>query len=168
MTLESFQNIFESKQSSKKTFYKILCLVAVIVALFLTYSVFGNQKSKGLLFLAFWLLILGTYGLYELRKHCKLTYYENNFSEEINIENVISVIKTISKGEYLQNENSFEFIYQKSWWRMDYKITIFAGENIIALNAEGRGSSDSGFIDFGASKKTEQRIINLLINNASR
>ncbi len=168
MTIESFQNIFENKQSSKKLFNKFLCIVAVIVALFLIYSVFVNQKSKGLLFLAFWLLILGTYGMFELSKLYKLTYFENDYSEEKNIENVITVVKDIAKGEYLQNENSFEFIYQKSWWRMDYKITIFAGENIIALNAEGRGSSDSGFIDFGASKKTEQEIINLLINNASR
>ncbi|MFH6971262.1 hypothetical protein [Flavobacterium petrolei] len=168
MTIESFQNSFENQKSSKKLFYKILCLVAIIVSLFLIYSVFINHKSKGLLFLAVWLLIFGTYGLFELRRHYKLTYYENNYSEELNIENIISLIQNIAKGKYTQNENSFEFIYRKSWWRMDYKVTIFAGENIIAINTEGRGSSDSGFIDFGASKKTEERIINLLIKNANR
>lgn len=168
MTIESFQNSFETQKSSKKLFYKILCLFAIIVSFFLIYLVFINHKSKGLLFLAVWLLILGTYGLIELRKHYKLTYYENNYSEELNIENTISLIQNIAKGKYIQNENSFEFIYQKSWWRMDYKVSIFAGEKVIAINAEGRGSSDSGFIDFGASKKTEKRIMNLLMKNASR
>jgi hypothetical protein len=168
MTLESFENSFENQKSSKKLFYKILCLAAIIVSLFLAYAVFVNQKSKGLLFLAVWLLILGMYGLFELRKHYKITYFENNFSEEQNIKNIISVIQSISKGEIKQNENSFEFIYQKSWWRMDYKITVLGAKNLIALNAEGRGSSDSGFIDFGASKRTEKKIINLINKNASR
>lgn len=167
MTLESFKNSFERQKSSKRLFYKILCFVAIGVSLFLIYSVFVNLKSKSLLFLAIWLLILGTYGLYELSKHYKLTYFQNNFSEEQNIENVTALIKNISKGNYNQNENSFEFIYQSSWGRVDYKVTIFVSENLIAINAEGRGSSDSGFIDFGASKKTEQRIINLLPKNAS-
>lgn len=102
-----------------------------------------------------------------MSKHYKLTYLENEYSEEKNIENVMSVIPNIAKGSYTKNENTFSFIYQKSWWRMDYKITIFAGENLIAINAEGKGSSDSGFIDFGASKKTERMIIELLIKNAS-
>jgi hypothetical protein len=168
MTLESFQDLFENQQSSKKLFYKILCVFASSTSVLLIYSVFINYKSKGLLFLAIWLLILGTYGLFELRKHYKLTYFENSFSEEQNAENVNSVIKKIAKGNYIQNENSFSFVYQKSWWRMDYKVTIFAGENIIAINSEGRGSVDSGFIDFGASKKIEQMIAKLLINNASR
>ncbi|GIZ09858.1 hypothetical protein [Flavobacterium sp. UMI-01] len=167
MTLESFENSFENQKRSKKLFYKILCIVAIIISLLLTYAVFLKHKSKGLLFLAIWLLILGMYGLFELRKHYKLTYLENNFSEEENIQNVISVIQNIAKGNYKQDENSFEFIYQKSWWRMDYKITILAVKNIIALNAEGRGSSDSGFIDFGASKRIEKNIINLLGKNAS-
>ncbi|MCL9810065.1 hypothetical protein [Flavobacterium luminosum] len=167
MLLENFQNSFEKQKNSKKLFNKILCLAVICVSFFLIYSVFVNNKSKGLLFLAFWLMILGTYGLFELRKHYKLTYFENDFSEKENIENVISVIKNIAKDSYIQNENTFSFIYQKSWWRIDYKVTIFASENLIAINAEGRGSSDSGFIDFGASKKTERSIIDLLIKNAS-
>ncbi len=167
MLLESFQNSFENQISSKKLFDKILCIVAIGSFLFLTYSVFVKHKSKGLLFLAIWLLILGIYGLFELRKHYKLTYFENNFSEEQNVENVISVIQNIAKGNYTQNENSFDFIYQRTWWRMEYKVTIFTSKNLIALNAEGRGSFNSGFIDFGASKKTEQKIINLLIKNAN-
>jgi hypothetical protein len=165
MTLESFQSSFENRKSSKILFNKILCLVASGVALFLFYSVHVNNKSKGLLFLAIWLLILGIFGLFELRKHYKLTYFENNFSEEQNIENISAVIEKIAKGNYTQSENSFEFIYQKAWWRMDYKVTVLAVENLIALNAEGRGSHDSGFIDFGASKKTEKKIIDLLIQN---
>ena len=168
MTLESFQNSFEKQNSSIKLFYKILCVFAISAAVFLIYSVFVNHKSKGLLFLAIWLLILGTYGLFELRKHYKLTYFENSFSKEQNVENAISVIQNIAKGNYTQNENSYSFIYQKSWWRIDHKVTVFAGENLIAINAEGRGSTNSGFIDFGASKKTELMIANILINNASR
>jgi hypothetical protein len=168
MTSESFQDLFENQKSSKKLFYKILCVFAISASVFLIYSVLVNYKSKGLLFLAIWLLLLGTYGLFELRKQYKLTYFENLFSEEQNVENTISVIKKIAKGNYIQNENLFSFIYQKNWWRMDYKVTVFAGDNLIAINAEGKGSADSGFIDFGASKKTEQMIAKLLINNASR
>jgi hypothetical protein len=64
-----------------------------------------------------------------LRKHYKLTYFENLFSEEQNVENTISVIKKIAKGNYIQNETCFS-IYQKNWWRMDYKVTVFAGDNL--------------------------------------
>ena len=168
MTLESFQDLFENQKSSIKIFNKILCIFSINSSVFLIYSVYVNHKSKGLLFLAIWLLILGIYGLFELRKHYKLTYFKNSFSEKQNIENAIFVIQKIAKGNYTQNENSYSFIYQKSWWRVDYKVTIFADDNLIAINAEGRGSSDSGFIDFGASKKTEQMIANILINNARR
>lgn len=80
MLLENFQNSFEKQKNSKKLFNKILCLAVICVSFFLIYSVFVNIKSKGLLFLAFWLMILGTYGLFELRKHYKLTYFENDFS----------------------------------------------------------------------------------------
>lgn len=103
--------------------------------------------------------------LFELNKHYKLTHFENGFSEQQNIKNVNTVIQNIAKGNYTQDENSFSFVYQKSWWRTNYKIIIFAGENIIAINAEGIGSSNSGFIDFGASKKIEKKIIDLLIKN---
>ncbi|WP_295335198.1 hypothetical protein [Flavobacterium sp.] len=157
MTLESFQNSFENRKRSKKLFNKIICLIAIIGSFLLAYFVFANNKSKSILFLAIWLLILGVYGLIELRKHFGVTCYENNFTEEENIENIISLIQKIAKKNYKQDENSFEFIYQKSWWRMEYKITILATKNLIAINAEGVGSADSGFIDFGAAKKIEKR-----------
>jgi len=167
MTLESFQNSFENRKRSKKLINKIICLIAIIGSFLSAYSVFVNDKSKGLLFLAIWLLILGVYGLIELRKHYRLTCHENNFTEEENMENIISLIQKIAKGNYKQDENSFEFLYQKNWWRMEYKITILATKNLIAINAEGLGSADSGFIDFGASKKIENKIIELLNKHAS-
>lgn len=125
MTLESFQDSFENQNSSIQLFYKILCVFAISAAVFLIYPVIVNQKSKGLLFLAISLLILGTYGLFELRKHYKLTYFENIFSKEQNVENAISAIQNIAKGNYTQNENSYSLVYQKSWWRMDYKVSVF-------------------------------------------
>jgi hypothetical protein len=50
---------------------------------------------------------------------------------------------------------------------MPYEVYVFASTNLIVVNAEGKDSTDGGFIDFGASKRTQKKIANLLKEKAS-
>jgi hypothetical protein len=167
MTLDDFINKFENHKRFEKIYYKILCFAAIVGALFLVYSVFVYGKSKGLLFLAVFLFVLGSYGLFALTKHYKLTTIKNNNSEQDNIEVVLSVIKQLTKKGYTQEDNYFYFMYQKSWWRLKYEVYVLATTNAIIINAEGKDSYDGGFIDFGASRRTQKNIAKLLADKSS-
>jgi hypothetical protein len=77
MKIEDFKCKFQKEKHSEKSTYNIMCYVMIGFSIFLLYCVFIMDKSKGLLFLAIFLLILGVYGLFALGNHYKLTYLEN-------------------------------------------------------------------------------------------
>ncbi len=166
MRIEDFKDKFENDKHSEKSIYSIMCYSAIGISIFLSYTVFIDPHSKGLLFLAVFLFFLGVYGIFALRNHYQLTYLENKNTESENLDIVLSVIEGIAKGGVTRDENSFHFIYQKSCWRLAYDVYIFACPNLIVVNAEGKDSYDGGFIDFGASKRAQKKITNLLKEKA--
>ncbi|WP_069658120.1 hypothetical protein [Arcticibacter eurypsychrophilus] len=59
-------------------------------------------------------------------------------------------------------DNSIQFRYRKSWWRMPYDVHVFAERNLIVINVEAVDTVDGGIIDFGASKRAQNKILNLI------
>lgn len=49
---------------------------------------------------------------------------------------------------------------------MPYEVFLFADKQIIAINVEGLDLSDGGFIDFGASQRTQNKILSLFKEKA--
>jgi hypothetical protein len=70
--------------------------------------------------------------------------------------------KVIEKGK-----DYAYFLYKQSWWRASYEIHLFADNNLIAISVEGLDINDGGFIDFGASNRTRNRIIKQMQDKAN-
>ena len=85
-----------------------------------------------------------------------------------NIELLQFAYSTLTNSTIQIGKNYVHFIYSKSWWRLPYEIHLFADNNLIAINVEGQDNYDGGFIDFGASKRTQNKILKLLVDQASR
>ena len=174
MTFDEFQNKFKRNIRFDKYWYHGLCyltiglglfmLIALVTNSFIKFS--GNRTFHYTMFC--FLTLLGIYGLFVLKKKYKLTIWENNLTREKNIELLEIVVSTLTKSTFEANNNYVQFIYKKSWWRLPYEIHLFADNNLIAINVEGQDNYDGGFIDFGASKRTQYKILQMLTDQASR
>lgn len=113
------------------------------------------------------LLFLGIYGLYVLRNKYKLSYWHNELAKEKNVEIINLTCSELLKTEINLDDNYTYFIYRKNWWRTPYEVHLFGDNNLIAISVEGIDIYDGGFIEFGASKRTQNKILNLLKDKAS-
>lgn len=174
MTIEEFQNKFKKNKRFDKVWYHGLCIATIGFSLFMLYSVTTNTNikitgNKTFHFFAFiFLLLLGIYGLFVLRKTYKLTYWKNELTKEENINLLNLTCSELLKTDIKLNDNNAYFVYRKSWWRKPYEVHLFADNNLIVINVEGLDIYDGGFIDFGASKRTRNRILDLMKEKASR
>jgi hypothetical protein len=174
MSLEEFENKFRKKKRFDKYWYHGLCLVIIGVSLYALYlvvterfQVFSVRDKLFLISLFTFLLILGVYGLFVLRKKFKLTYWTNDLNKEENLALLHSTCSELVKADVKLDDNSAYFVYQKKWWTNFQEIYLFADHNLIAINVELLDISDGGFIDFGASRRTQNRILNLMKEKAS-
>ena len=174
MNLEEFENKFRKKKRFDKYWYHGLCLAIIGVSLFCLYSVvikhFQVYSVRDKLFLISgltFLLILGVYGLFVLRKKFKLTYWTNDLTKEENLALLHSTCSELVNTDIQLDENSIRFMYRKKWWTVFHEVYLFADHNLIAINVEALDISDGGFIDFGASKKTQNKILLLMKEKAS-
>lgn len=112
------------------------------------------------------LLLFGAYGLSVLKKSDKLCYWPNDFTKEKNLE-LLNYISSELLRKPIKLENNYTyFVYKKSWWRMPYDIYLFADQNLIVISVDGFDIYDGGFIDFGASKRTQNRILKMMKEKA--
>lgn len=173
MTIEEFQNKFKKNKRFDKYWYHGLCFATIGFALFMLFSLLSDTNikftgDKTIHYIGFVILLLmGIYGLFVLRKTYKLSYWDNNLTKEKNIELINSTCSELLNSTIKLDDNFTYFIYRKSWWRTPYEVQLFADNNIIAINVEGVDTSDGGFIDFGASKRTQNRILNMMKEKAS-
>lgn len=172
MTFKEFQNGFIRNKQFEKYLYHGLCIAIIGFSLFMLCSLATNSNSKitgnktfyyfGFIFL----LLLGIYGLFVLRGRYKLSYWHNDLSKEKNLELFNSVCSELMKSSITLYDNQAYFVYRKSWWRMPYEVYLFADKNIIAINVEGLDLSNGGFLDFGASRRTQNKILSLFKEKA--
>jgi hypothetical protein len=174
MSLEEFENKFRKKKRFDKYWYHGLCLVIIGFSLYVLYVVvterfqdFSERDKLFLISVHTFLLVLGVYGLFVLRKKFKLTYWRNHFTKDENLALLHSTCSELAKADIKFDENSAYFVYQKKWWTTLREVYLFADHNLIAINVEMLDISDGGFIDFGASKKTQNRILHLMKEKAS-
>lgn len=173
MTLEEFENKFRKNKRFDNYWYHGLCFATIGFSLFMLFSLATDSNIKfsgnmtfhytGLIFL----FLFGVYGLYVLRKTYKLSYWSNGLTIEKNEELLNLVCSELLKTDISIENNNAYFIYRKSWWRMPYEVHLFADNNLIALNVEGLDLYDGGYIDFGASTRTRNRILNMIKEKAS-
>ena len=174
MTFEEFEKKFKKNTRFDKYWYHGLCYATIGFAIFMLFALLTNsiiRFSGNKLFhssMFSFLILLGTYGLFVLRSKYKLTVWENNLSMDRNINLMHLVIEQLNKSRVSQATNYIHFTYKKSWWRLPYEVHLFADNNFIAINVEAQDNYDGGFIDFGASKRTQNRILDMLIEEASR
>jgi hypothetical protein len=174
MTFEEFENKFKRNTRFDKYWYHGLCYLIIGVGLFMLTALLTNSLIKFSGNRAFhysmfcFLTLLGIYGLYVLRKKYKLTIWENVLPKDKNIELLQFLYSTLTNSTIVLSGNYVHFIYKKSWWRLPYEIHLFADNNFIAINVEGKDNYDGGFIDFGASKRIQDKIVKMLTEQAGR
>ena len=172
MTLGDFQNRFKRNKRFDKYWYHGLCIATIGFSLFMLYSLATNSivnftGNKAFHFFCFIsLFLLGIYGLFVLRRKYRLSYWYNDLPKEKNIELLNSVCSELMKSSVTFDDNNAYFVYRKSWWRTPYEVFLFVDKNIIAINVEGLDVKDGGFIDFGASKRTQNKILLLFKEKA--
>src|SRR5690606_23227451 len=167
-----FEIKFKKNNRFNKYWNYSLCFAIIVFSLFMLYSLETDKDkfsgSNTFYYLGFgFLLLLGIYGLYVLENTYKLSFCNNELTKEENVEALNLACSELLKTEINLDDNYANFIYKKSWWRMPYEVHLFADNNIIAINVEGIDTYDrSGFIDFGASKRTQNKILNLIKEKA--
>ena len=128
------------------------------------FQVFSVRDKLFLISIFTFLLVFGVYGLFVLRKKFKLTYWRNSFTKEENLALFHATCSELVQADIQLDDNSAHFMYRKKWWMMPHEVFLFADQNLIAINVEPFGN---GFIDFGASKRTQNRILNLMKERVS-
>ena len=113
-------------------------------------------------FSGIFLLTFGLVGLLVLKTKYKISIIENGNSKKSNQEQIRDVSMAFTDSNVDPTNSYVSFPYQKSLWRHSYIIYLFADQNVIAVNVQSIGSSKGGFIDFGASKRLEKRILSML------
>jgi hypothetical protein len=174
MTFDEFENKFKRNVRFDKYWYHGLCYLTIGFGLFMLFALLTNSfiKFSGNrtfhYFMFSFLTLLGIYGLFVLRKKYNLTIVENSLTKEKNMELLQFAYSTLTNSTAQISDNYVHFIYRKSWWRLPYEIHLFADNNLIAINVDGQDNYDGGFIDFGASKRTQNKILKMLTDQASR
>jgi len=100
-----------------------------------------------------------------LTKHYQLACWKNNLPKEINVELLNRACTKLLKKNIVIEDNNIHFTYSKSWWRTSYNVHLFADTNIIVINVVSVSTGGGGFIDFGASKRTQNEILSLIKAN---
>jgi len=171
MTLDQFENEFEKNTRLDKYMNRGICYLTIAFGLFLLLSIITNafldsfgRRYPQVLITSF-LIIFGLYGLYNLRNRYRLTIWNNSLSKNQNLELLKFIRQSFTKLSDEKSENYLHFIYRRKWWRMHYEVHIFADNQIIAINVAWLSR---GFIDFGASERTQKRILDLMKERASQ
>ncbi|MEQ9439379.1 MAG: hypothetical protein RIG62_10035 [Cyclobacteriaceae bacterium] len=170
MSLEEFENKFRKKRQFVEYFNYGLCFAIIGVSGLVLYSVIikyfqvYDVANKLFLISSFsFLLAFGVYGLFVLRKKYKLTYWRNHFTKEENLTLLHSTCSELVKSDIQLDDENTCYLYQKKWWVMPYVVYFFADQNLIAINVD---TLRSGLIDFGASRRTQNRILHLMKEKA--
>lgn len=172
MTFDEFENKFKKNVLFDKYWYHGLCYLTIGFGLFMLTAlltdsliIFSDNRTFHYFTFSF-LTLLGIYGLFVLRKKYNLTTWENSLTKEKNKELLQFAYSTLTNSSIQIADNYVHFSYRKSWWRLPYEIHLFADNNLIAINVEGQDNYDGGFVDFGASKRTQNKILKMLIDKA--
>ena len=170
MSLEEFENTFRKKRRYVKYFNYGLCFAIIGVSGLVLYSViikyFQVYSIRDKLFLTSiftFLLAVGVYGLLVLRNKYTLTYWRNHRPKEENLALLHSACSELIKSDIQPDDESTYYLYQKDWWVTAYVVYFFADHNLIAINVDTLGS---GLIDFGASRRIQNRILHLMKEKA--
>ena len=171
MSLEEFENKFRKKRRSVKYFNYGLCFAIIGVSVLVLYSViikyFQVYSVRDKLFLISmfsFLLALGVYGLFVLRKKYTLTYWRNYFTKEENLAFLHSTCSELVKSDIRPDEEGTYYLGGNKWWVTAYVVYFFVDQNLIAINIDTPGS---GLIDLGASQRIQNRILHLMEEKAS-
>jgi hypothetical protein len=100
-----------------------------------------------------------------LRNRYRLTIWNNSLSKSQNFELLKFIRQSFTKLSDEKSEDYLHFIYRRKWWRMHYEVHLFVDNHIIAINVAWLSR---GFIDFGASERTQKRILDLMKERASQ
>lgn len=169
MTQEEFESKFKKSTRFDRYYYHALCFAIIGFSLFVLFKLLTDKDSNSdktppyIGSIGF--LLLSVYGLFVLTKRYQLEYWKNNLPKEINIELLNRVCTELLRKNIIIEDNYIHFTYSTSWWRMSYDVHLFADENIIVINVVSVSTGDGGFIDFGASKRTQNKILNLIKAN---
>ena len=171
MTLDQFEKEFEKNTRLDRYMNLGICYLIIAFGLFLLLSIITNAfldsfgRGYPQVLITFFLIFFGLYGLYILRNRYRLTIWNNSLTKSQNLELLKFIRQSSTKLSDENSENYLHFIYRRKWWRMHYEVHLFADNNIIAINV---GWLSRGFIDFGASERTQKRILNLMKERANQ
>lgn len=167
MNVSDFQQLIKDKYKFDRYSAWGISLVAVFAGIYLIfYWKIGQFKTpSNCKFTLIWgslLTLMGMSGLFVLRTKYKISVLHNAYSKELNLQKIKGLAEGLN-GKAFDTRGSYIFlVYQKKWWNSSFVVYLFAGRNVIAVNVQSSGSAKGGFIDFGASKRLERKIVNML------
>ena len=170
MTYLEFEQRVQKKTGFDRYWYYGLCIMTIALGLVLLFLIATSpEKFKGNhIFhysVFFFLLLLGTYGLFKLPNRYK-TVTIDNFQpltkKKIAIEKMLSQMGIV----VALNDNYFSFTYSKNFWSSNYHIHLFYDVNRICFSVQGH-DFDGGFIDFGGTEKLRKKITDEIQINLS-
>lgn len=174
MTLEEFEIKFKKRNRSESYYYNGLCFLFIGISIYFLNSIVtggpitsGAWKKTAPYLASILFFFVGVYGLYVLRSAYKLSFWYNELSKEENMK-----ILKVTAAEFIKKEISFDdnytrFVYGKGWWSLPFEVHLFADSNVIAIHVKGIDqSSNGGFIDFGASKRAQNKILSMITEKA--
>lgn len=160
MTFVEFEKILKKKLFFEKYFYG---LIAVAIIVFMFYMLFvripeiNKVQDNSLSFLIFIVILFGFYTLRVSVNIDKFEILKNQFPKEKNTDIVKEVVLNLSKAEI--KSNYISFTYYKGFFETPYKVYLYADNNFIAINTN---IDRPGIVDFGASKRVQNKIIKSL------
>lgn len=160
MTFIEFEKSLKKKLFFEKYFYG---LIAVAIIIFMLYMLcvripaINKTQNNSLSFLIFILILFGFYILRVSVNIDKFEILKNQFSKDQNTNTVKEVVFNLSNTEI--KSNYISFTYYKGFFETPYKVYLYADNNFIAINTY---INRSGIVDFGASKRVQNKIIKSL------
>lgn len=164
MTYEEFEKKVKRKTGFDKYWYYGLCIAVIILSLVLFFFIMTRpEKFKGNHIFHysgfFFLLLLGTYGLYKLPNRYKIVTIGTSqplTKKRTAIDAFLSHMNITTP----LNDNYCSFTYRKGFWSSPYDIYLFYDDNSVRFSVQGHDYFDGGFIDFGGTEKLRKRIAN--------
>jgi len=117
-------------------------------------------KTPFLIVLTFslFLIAMGITGLVVIRNMYRSSSRNNSLSKQENIALLEKVASKLVNKKITASGSLIYFLYSPAWWRYRYGVYLTAENSqvIILVNTSGHSR---GFIDFGAAKRMQQKIL---------
>ena len=162
MDIKGLERYISHRYRFERYWAYTVSFASIIAGFVVPYFAYTKNGFPLLAFLAIFLIAIGAFGIVEQSGKYKLRVLTNGYTKEENKERIGKIYTTLTGSSIMDGDSHLNFSYQKNWWGLSYGVHLFAGDRQIAVNVQSIGSGRSGFMDFGASKRLEAAILDMV------